>query len=178
MSMILGFGAIQVRKDLGVIGATGSPKRGYPIPQTIEILNGFLGANDYTDVFLIGSGILGEAVLADHGIKRHGFRIVGVFDLTPERVDQFVAGKKILRLDKLPDLTTRMGVKLAILAVEPDQAGAAANALSRAGIGAVLDLTGASVLFPARMLVTRENFGTNLAALAGELKGRSSQNKS
>ena len=174
MSQILGFGAIQVRKDLGAVGAAGSPKRGYPIPQTIEALSGFLGVNDYTDVFLIGSGILGQAVLADTGLRQHGFNVVGLFDLEPDRVDQTLAGKKILPLEKLPDLTKRMGVKLAVLAVEPDQVGPAADTLVRAGIGAVLDLTGASVLFPPEILVTHENFGSSLAALASVLKGRSS----
>lgn len=174
MSQVLGFGAIQVRKDLGAIGAAGSPKRGYPIAQTIEILNGFLGVNDYTDVFLVGSGVLGAAVLADKGLEQHGFKIVAIFDLSPERVDQIVAGKKVFPLEKLPDLTKRMGVKLAILAVDQDQVGPAADVLVRAGVGAVLDLTGASIYFPSDILVTRVNFSASLASLAGELKGRSS----
>jgi len=170
---ILGFGAIQVRKDLGAVGAAGSPKRGYPVARTIEVLDGFLGVHDYTDVFLVGSGALAEAVLADQGLERHGFKIVGVFDMNPESREQTVAGKIILPIEKLPDLAKRMGVKLAVLAIAPEQAVPAAEILSRASISAVLDLTGASALFPVGILVTRENFGSSLAALAGELKGRS-----
>ncbi len=173
LGRILGFGAIQVRKDLGAVGASGSPKRGYPVDGTIAVLEGFLGLNDYRDVFLLGSGIQGEAVLADRGLERHGFQVVAVFDSAPDRIGREVAGKAVLDLERLPDLARRMGVKIAVLAVGPDEAGPAAETLRRAGIGAVLDLTGAAVSFPAGMLVARENIGTRLAALAGELKGRS-----
>jgi redox-sensing transcriptional repressor len=171
---ILGFGAIQVRKDLGAIGATGSPKRGYPVARTIEVLDTFLGVHDYTDTFLVGSGILAQAVLADQEIAQHGFKIVGVFDLAPENRERALSGKMILPLDKLPDLARRMGVKLAILAVASGEAARVAEVLSQTEIEAVLDLSGTSVIFPATMLVLRSNFGSSLAALAGELKGRSS----
>lgn len=168
----LGFRAVQVRKDLAAAGAAGNPRRGYPVAQTIRRLLELPGADGGSEVYLVGSGNLGRALLEDSGIARHGFRIAEVFDLSPDRVDRPLVGRKVLPLRRLPDLVRRSGIRLAILAVEPDQVGAASLALARAGIAGVLDLTGAALPLPKGLLVRRIGFGAGLAALAGELGAR------
>ncbi|HSV56168.1 MAG TPA: redox-sensing transcriptional repressor Rex [Magnetospirillaceae bacterium] len=172
LGRLLGFGAIQIRKDLGAIGATGSPKLGYPVAATAESLKNFLGVDNCKDVFLVGSGILGRAVLADKSIASHGYRIVGVFDPAPDGAERMPDGREILPMDKLPDLVRRMGVRLAVLTVDAGQAGDAAAILVRAGVEAVLDLTGASASFPVGILVARHDLGSHLATLGGELTAR------
>lgn len=168
----LGFRAVQVRKDLAALGASGSPRRGFPVSATIRRLREYPGAGESADVFLVGAGSLGLALLEDSGIARHGFRIAEVFDLSPDRVDRPLVGRKVLPLRRLPDLVRRSGIRLAILAVDPDQVGAASLALARAGIAGVLDLTGAALPLPKGLLVRRIGFGAGLAALAGELGAR------
>ena len=168
----LGFRAVQVRKDLAAAGASGYPRRGYPVTQTIRRLQELPGTGGGSEVFLVGAGHLGRAVLEDCGIGRHGFRIAEVFDLSPDRVDRPLDGRKVLPLQRLPALVRRTGIRLAILAVDPDQAGAASLALARAGISGILDLTGAAFPFPKGLLVRRIGFGAGLAALAGELGAR------
>ncbi len=166
----LGFRAVQVRKDLAALGAAGSPRRGYPVSATIRRLRDLPGAGG--DVFLVGAGTLGRALLEDPGLARHGFRIVEWFDLSPDRVDRVLDGRKVLPLQRLPDLVRRSGIRLAVLAVDPDQAGAASLALARAGIAGMLDLTGSACPFPRSLLVRRIGIGAGLAALAGELEAR------
>lgn len=168
----LGLGAIQVRKDLSSVGAEGRARHGFPISETIRILSDFLGADDYAEVFLIGAGPLGAAVLADENVSRHGFKIVAVFDPDSNLAGTDVFGFKVFPLFKLPDLVRRTGVKIAVLAVGGSGIRAAAEAISFSDFEGVFDLTGLAPELPERMTVVREDFGSHLAALAGELGGR------
>jgi len=168
----LGLGAIQVRKDLSSVGAEGKAKHGFPVAETIRVLTAFLGTADYAEVFLIGAGPLGAAVLADENVARHGFRIAAVFDPDRDLAGTEVYGHKVFPLSKLHDLTRRTGVKIAVLAVGAGGLRAAAEALSYVELEGVFDLTGLAPELPERMTVVREDFGSHLAALAGELGGK------
>jgi redox-sensing transcriptional repressor len=168
----LGLGAIQVRKDLSSVGAEGKAKHGFPVAETLGVLTGFLGADDYAEVFLIGAGPLGAAVLADESVSRSGFRIVAVFDPDRDLAGTDVFGIKVFPLSKMPDLVRRTGVKLAVLAVGASGLRAAVESLACADFEGVFDLTGLAPELPERMTVVREDFGSRLAALAGELGGR------
>lgn len=173
----LGLGAIQVRKDLGSIGAVGKAKYGFPVAETARVVSRFLGAEAYSDVFVIGATALGSAVLADENIAQHGLKIVAVFETDPVLIGSMVRGHRVLPLFKLSDLARRMGVKIAVLAIDPPGIRAAADEIARSELAGVFDLTGLSVPLPERLVVIREDFGSRLAALAGELVSRRASGK-
>jgi len=170
MARELGFGAIQVRKDLGAVGALGSPKRGFPVGETSRLLGSFLGAEDLSETFLVGTGPLSRAVLSDEGLANRGFRIVAIFEPDPRAPRP--SDRKYQPLERLPELAKRMGTRLAILAVEPCWAEEAAAVLARSGVSGVLDLTGVTLAFPQGMAVVRESFSAGLSALAGNVRAR------
>lgn len=164
----LGLGAIQVRKDLSSIGAEGRARYGFPVRETMEILRQFLGADDYADVFLVGSGDLASAVFADRTLQAHGFRIVAVFDTN--RIGSRCAGHEVLPMHKLPNLVRRMGVKLAIFALSSeDETSIALETIGKSDLQGVFDFSGLELAFPDRILVEREDIGARLARLAGSL---------
>ncbi len=163
----LGFGAIQVRKDLSSLGLVGSPRRGFPIEDAVVRIETFLGASNRSDLFLVGAGPLGAAALADQGILEHGFSIVAVFDRHP---DSFASEhQEVLSMGRLRDLAKRMGIRMAILAATPDWAQEAADELVAAGFEAVLDLSGLPARFPPPVAVSRVNLGADLAYLQGRI---------
>jgi redox-sensing transcriptional repressor len=180
----LGLGSIQIRKDLSSVGIVGSPRRGFPAAVARERLSELLGTGNRSDVFLVGAGPLGEAVLADRGIARHGFRIVAVFDPDPSLVGARLGGvqggrlgssedrKEVLPLAKLAGLVKRMAISIAVLAVEASAAQECADLLVSSGISGVLDLTGLPAVFPASVAVARTDFGADLASLSGRIAVR------
>ncbi len=170
----LGLGAIQVRKDLGSIGAAGKAKYGFPVAETTRIVTRFLDTESFSEVFLIGAAELGAAVLADENIALHGFRVVAVFESDPVLIGSLLKGHRVLPLSKLGDLCRRMGVRIGILAESASGIRAAADAIARSDLAGVLDVTGFAVPLPDRLVVVREDFGARLAALAGELGGKRS----
>ncbi len=164
----LRLGAIQVRKDLAMVGAEGRARRGFPVPETIDILREFLGGDDYADVFLVGSGPLAEAVLADPGLRRHGFTVLAVFDSDALKVGQKFRGFDVLPLNKLPDLVRRMGVRIAVFAVpDPSSADELYRVVESSALRGVFDVSGLDFRFPPNVVVEREDYGSRLARLVG-----------
>lgn len=173
LSQRLGLGSIQIRKDLSSVGIVGSPRRGFPAVVARERLSELLGTGNRSDVFLVGAGPLGEAVFADRGIHRHGFKIVAVFDSDPALVGTRMGGpedrKEVLPLSKLTGLVKRMAISIAVLAVESSAAQECADLLVSAGISGVLDLSGLPAVFPPTVAVSRTDFGAELASLSGRI---------
>lgn len=166
----LGLNAIQVRKDLSSAGAIGIPKRGFPVRGTAETLARILRAEDYAQVFVLGTGAIARALLEDGSVGRNGFQAVAVFHPSPEAVGTMVSGREVMPAGKLADLSRRMGVRLAALAVEPEWLAEAIRALADSDIEGLLDFTGLSLPPLPGLVVARWSFGASLSALAGELR--------
>lgn len=161
----LGLGAIQVRKDLSGLGIVGSPRRGFPVEDASRAIAACLGGDNSSDLFLVGAGELGRAILADRGIGLQGFNLVAVFDRTPERY--YGLGLDVMPLSKMGDLAARMGVRMAVLAAGHEWAQEGADAIVAAGLAAALDLSGLPAIFPPEIAVSRVNLGADLAYLSG-----------
>ena len=68
----LGFGEVQVRKDLAIVSDGGRPKVGYQREALIDDIEQFLGYDNTTDAVLIGAGKLGLALMAYSGFDSYG----------------------------------------------------------------------------------------------------------
>lgn len=174
MARLLGSTAIQIRKDLAAIGAPGLPRRGFPVTETADRLRSILHDDASIPVFLVGSGSLAEAVINDPSLASHGFEIVAVFHPDPESQAPAsrICGRSIVPLSKLPDLSRRMGVHLALMAPEDEWSREAAEAVTASAITGVLDYTGAAVSLPPSIVIVRESFGSSLARVLGETRRR------
>lgn len=161
----LGFTAIQVRKDLACTGIVGSPRRGFPVGQLTKAIDGLLGGSNLSDVFLVGTGERARVVQEDPTLGRHGFTIVATFDEAPP------PGTNVLPLFRVGPLAHRMGVTLAILAVD-DGAQAVADQLVEAGFRGVWNCTGVPITVPPSVVVIDEDRGALLTQLAGQVRRR------
>jgi len=167
----LGQCAVQVRKDLAQAGIVGRAKYGFPVGLSVSAIEAALGAEETRDVFIIGAGPMTEAVLADEGLPAHGFKAVAVFEPDPTLVGASVgaSGLRALPMSKLADLSSRMGVRMAVLTVGSPWAQSVADGLAGSGILAVLDLSPVHPQFPVGVRSARADFGAAIAALAAGL---------
>ncbi len=84
--------AAQVRRDLMVIGYSGSPNKGYDVAACIESIGNFLDGPVQQEVALVGVGNLGHAVLSHFADKSPSVAIVAAFDVDPALADTQVHG--------------------------------------------------------------------------------------
>ncbi len=59
VAMDMGLNAVQVRKDLAAVSASGRPKTGFPLGMLISDLEEYLGYNNAKDAVLVGGGPAG-----------------------------------------------------------------------------------------------------------------------
>lgn len=165
----LDFDPTQVRKDLSYTGVEGKPKVGYLVADLIREIEEFLGWNKINAAFLVGAGNLGTALLGYSQFKQHGLSIVAAFDKDESKVGRVVHGKLILPLEKLPDLSQRMGIRLGIITVPPVSAQGVADLMVQGGIQAIWNFAPVTLKVPPPVLVRNEELYYSLASLSHKL---------
>ena len=168
----LGLNDVVVRKDLASVSSKGRPKVGYVRQELIRELEGFLGYDNSQDAVLVGAGKLGQALLAYSGFPQYGLNILAGFDDDPALSGKEIAGKKILPMEKLPDLCHRVGVHIGIITVPGEHAQRVCDQLIESGILAVWNFANAHLQVPEGILVQNENMAVSLALLSNHLKER------
>lgn len=161
--------AVLVRKDLAAICDAGRPKTGFPIDTLIHDLESYLGYDNTRDAFLIGAGRLGRALMGHDEFADFGLTILAAFDTAAEMVGQEVDGKPVFPIGKLPNLTRRMGVRIAILTVPKEVAQATCELAIESGIRALWNFTPEVLSVPEHIVVQNESLATSFAVLSRNL---------
>ncbi len=168
LSKIMDTTSAQVRKDLSTFGEFGVRGKGYDIDKLIEIIEDILGINKVNDLIVVGYGKMGEMITSNSKVMGKGFRIVGVFDNDPQKIDQEISGNlKIQNVDEVEDFIKNSSnkVETAILSVVKGQAQTAAEKLVKNGIKAILNMTTYKLELPKNIVVVNMDISAKLQEL-------------
>lgn len=168
LSKIMDTTSAQVRKDLSTFGEFGVRGKGYDIDKLIEIIEDILGINKVNDLIVVGYGKMGEMITSNSKVMGKGFRIVGVFDNDPQKIDQEIPGNlKIQNVDEVEDFIKKSPnkVETAILSVVKGQAQTAAEKLVKNGIKAILNMTTYKLELPKNVVVVNMDISAKLQEL-------------
>ena len=168
LSKIMDTTSAQVRKDLSTFGEFGVRGKGYDIDKLIEIIEDILGINKVNDLIVVGYGKMGEMITSNSKVMGKGFRIVGVFDNDPQKIDQEIPGNlKIQNVDEVEDFIKNSPnkVETAILSVVKGQAQTAAEKLVKNGIKALLNMTTYKLELPKNIVVVNMDISAKLQEL-------------
>ncbi|MBS1370527.1 MAG: redox-sensing transcriptional repressor Rex [Lentisphaeria bacterium] len=164
--------AISVRKDLEMIGATGSPGVGYAVEPLIDAIENFLGWKNASEAFLVGTGHLGTALLGYHGFADHGLRIIAAFDKGPVPAGTLVHDVPLFDFAEFRHLVKRLRIHMGILCVPDDAAQEVAEQMVDAGIIAIWNFTGHTLLLPEEIIRQKVNLAGDFAVLSVKLAAR------
>lgn len=168
LSKIMDTTSAQVRKDLSTFGEFGVRGKGYDIDKLIEIIEDILGINKVNDLIVVGYGKMGEMITSNSKVMGKGFRIVGVFDNDPQKINQEISGNlKIQNVDEVEDFIKNSPnkVETAILSVVKGQAQTAAEKLVKNGIKAILNMTTYKLELPKNIVVVNMDISAKLQEL-------------
>ena len=168
LSKIMDTTSAQVRKDLSTFGEFGVRGKGYDIDKLIEIIEDILGINKVNDLIVVGYGKMGEMITSNSKVMGKGFRIVGVFDNDPKKIDQEISGNlKIQNVEEVEEFikSSSNRVETAILSVVKGQAQTAAEKLVKNGIKAILNMTTYKLELPKNIVVVNMDISAKLQEL-------------
>jgi redox-sensing transcriptional repressor len=141
--------AAQIRKDLAYFGEFGTRGVGYQVAALRSHLKEILGVDRTVGVAIIGAGNLGLALADYPGFKLDGFRIVALFDESPQKVGQRSrGGVPIHSMEELPALVKERRIRIAVVAVPAAAAQSVVDTVVRAGVKAILNFSPAAVRAP------------------------------
>lgn len=132
--------AAQIRKDLTYFGEFGVRGVGYEVKVLKEHLIRILGLDVEHPVVIIGAGHLGQALAGFKGFNSGGFKVVGLFDVDPQKIGQVTRrGITIQPVDKLKEVVEATEANIGVIAVHPEGAQEVYDKLTATGIRAILN---------------------------------------
>ncbi len=160
----------QIAKDLSFLDIKGKTRIGYEVKGLEEQLVMFLGFQKQHNAVVVGAGSLGSALMSDSGLGRYGLNIVAGFDTDPAKVGTRIAGTPVFSLDHLPDIHSRMDVKVAIITVPFDYAQSAADACMDAGICGIWNFTPRRIRVREGVVIQNTSIYSNLAVMYNRIE--------
>lgn len=128
----------QVRKDFSLFGITGNRRGGYKVDELIERIRDILGKNELQKVVLIGAGNLGNALLRYKGFEAEDIKIIGAFDVDPNKFTQDTE-IPVMPIDEFRSFVHEHDVKIGILGVPEQAAHHVSEIMISAGIKGILN---------------------------------------
>ncbi|MCY2924054.1 MAG: redox-sensing transcriptional repressor Rex [Planctomycetota bacterium] len=162
LAQLAGRTAAQVRRDMMILGFSGSPTKGYDVAGLIEAIAGFLDAAGPQEVALVGVGNLGRAILSYFVGRRPNLSITVAFDKDPAKVDRVIHGCRCHRMEELGSLVESRGINTAIVAVPAGEAQGVADALVGAGALGLLNFAPVRLHVPGAVFVENVDLTTSL----------------
>lgn len=163
----LGFGEVQVRKDLGAICGSGKPRIGYTVSDLKASLECLIGSRNGKTV-IVGAGKLGRALLDYGGFSDYGLDILAAFDTDVSQNN--ASGKPILPIDGLHDFCKENNVSIGVIAVPARAAQEVCDKLCQSGIKAIMSFAPCKLTAPDGVAIQHENMALSLAHLKTQIK--------
>ena len=167
--------SVQVRRDLMLIGFSGSLKQGYEIHRLIEVISDILDSKEGINVAVVGLGNFGRALINYFIGKRTRLSIVAAFDSDTSKIGTEFNSIYCYSPYRLEEVIKRQNIKIAILTVPPEKAVEVAQKLVHAGITGILNYTSTPINVPEHVFLDEYDMITTLEKAAFFVKSLSEE---
>ena len=158
--------AVQVRRDLMLLGYSSVYRKGYPVQKLIEVIGKTLDKRDGQNVAIVGMGNLGTALAHYlYGI-RPKLHFVAAFDINPAKVGKPINGVPCYHVTALQKVIKEQNISIGIMTVPQDSAIEVADELEKTGIKGILNFTHISLNVPEGIYLEEYDMITSLEKVA------------
>lgn len=166
LANIHGITAVQVRRDLMLIGFSSDTKRGYDARILVDFIGNILDGNEVMNIAVIGMGHIGQAVTQHFTGKRSKLKITMAFDIDAKKVGKQIAGVPVYHIDDFVHKVKKYNIKIALLSLPTSVAPTMLQPIIDAGIKGVLNFTSTPLNFPEGIYVEDYDIITLLEKVA------------
>lgn len=157
---------VQVRRDIMLIGYTGTLRKGYDVRELIDLIGSIIDSDNGKNVAVIGIGNLGKAIISYFNGKRSKLRIIAAFDADPEKTGRLYAGVKTYPMNLLEEIIKKENISIGIIVVPGEKAGEVAERLVTAGVTGILNYTPRSLNVPSHVYLEEYDMITSIEKVA------------
>ncbi len=163
---IHGITAVQVRRDLMLIGFTSDNKKGYDVKELIDFISAILDSSSMVNIAILGMGHLGQAITKYFNTKGFNLKITAAFDVDPEKVGTTIDEIPCYHMDRFEEIVVQEEISIAILSSPTKVAPSLVLPIINAGIRGVLNFTSMPLSFPQGIVVENYDITTLLEKVA------------
>jgi redox-sensing transcriptional repressor len=158
--------AVQVRRDLMLIGYASVQRKGYDVKELVEKIGTIIDSEKSMNVAIIGIGNLGRAVAGYFKGKRSKLNLVASFDTDPQKVNRVISGVKCYPHNEMEPVIKELNIRIAIITVPPDYAKEIAEETVRFGIKGILNFTTVPLNVPSWVFLEEYDMITSIEKVA------------
>jgi redox-sensing transcriptional repressor len=158
--------AVQVRRDLMLIGYSSMKKKGYDAKELVDVIGKLMDHKNGLNVAVIGMGNLGRAVTTYFIGKRPKLNIVATFDVDSNKTNRVISGINCYHIKDLKDMIKSSNISIAIITAPPDTAASLAETLVMAGIKGILNFTTTPINVPESVFLEEFDMITSIEKVA------------
>jgi redox-sensing transcriptional repressor len=166
LAALLHITAVQVRRDLMLIGYSSVLRKGYDVKELIDTIGRIIDSGEGLNVAIIGIGNLGRAVTGYFRGKRSKLNVVASFDNDPQKVNKVVSGVKCYHVQDMEQKFKDLNIKIAILTVPADYAKSILEEVVRFGIKGILNFTTVPLKVPSGVYLEEYDMITSIEKVA------------
>ena len=144
----------QIRRDLSGFGKFGKRGVGYNVDSLVSQIRKILRTSGQHNIALFGAGHLGQAIAGSDIFADHGFRVVAVFDIDPQKVGTQVNEQLVVRAsEELATVVEDDEIVVGVIAVPTVAAQQVADELVEAGVKIIFNYSEALLRVPPEVTV-------------------------
>ncbi len=163
---IHGLTAVQVRRDLMLIGFSSDTKKGYDVSVLADFISDILDSEAPMNIGVIGMGHLGQAITKYFNGKGLKLKIVASFDVDESKVGSFIDDIPCFSMEDFAQKVEDLDINIVILSCPTSQAEETVLPIVNAGIKGVLNFTSKPLNFPLGIVVENYDITTLLEKVA------------
>ena len=161
-----GITAVQVRRDLMLIGFSSDTKKGYDVKVLIEFINNILDSETPINIAVIGMGHLGQAITMNFISKGLKLHIVAAFDVDEQKVGSEIEGIPCYHMEQFEDVVSQLDISIVVISSPTRVAPSLVIPIINAGIKGVLNFTSAPLNIPQGIVSQNFDITTTLEKVA------------
>lgn len=173
---IHGITAVQVRRDLMLIGFSSDTKKGYDVEVLIEFISDILDSRNVMHIAIIGMGHLGQAITKYFNGKGLQLKITAAFDIDPNKVGKTIDDVVCYHMDEFEQRVEELDINIIVLSSPTNIASELVVPIINAGIKGVLNFTSKPLNFPRGIVVENYDITTLLEKVAYFVKENEENN--
>jgi redox-sensing transcriptional repressor len=158
--------AVQVRRDIMLIGYTGTLRKGYNVEELVALIGEILDMDEGTKACVVGVGNLGRAFINYFDGKRTKLSIIAAFDINPDKIGTDYCSTETFHLDDLEKVIKEKKISIGIITVSAESAPEIADRLVKAGVKGILNYSPKPVNVPDNVHLEEYDMITSLEKVA------------